>query len=50
MPYTIRQKGSQWIVVSESGRTLGTHDTKDQAIKQMVAVSLAENKKPGGEM
>lgn len=49
MPYYIRQSGSSWKVVSESGRVLGTHDTKDKAIKQMVAVSLAENKKPGGE-
>lgn len=49
MPYFIKQSGDNWNVVSDSGRVLGTHDSKDKAIRQMVAVSLAENKKPGGE-
>jgi len=49
MPYKITKRGSGWAVVTPSGKTVGTHDSKDAAVKQMVAASLNEGIKPGGE-
>lgn len=54
MPYFItdRHPGCPaWAVVKEDGELIpgGCQPTKDQAIEQMVAVSLAENLEPGGE-
>lgn len=48
MPYKIHQSGDKWTVSSDKGTVIGTHDSKDKAIKQMVAVSLREGIKPGG--
>jgi hypothetical protein len=48
MPYYISKSGSGWKVTSKSGKTLGTHDSKDKAVKQMVAASLREGIEPGG--
>ena len=39
-----------WNTVKDDGTVLGKHKTKVEAIKQMVAVSLAEKIAPGGEL
>ena len=42
MPYKIRKSGDKWAVSSDKGTVIGTHDSKDSAIRQMVAVSKKE--------
>jgi HK97 family phage prohead protease len=52
MPYYVSDKKedcSGWATVKEDGEIIGCHTTKADAIKQMIAVSLAENIEPGGE-
>ncbi len=52
MPYFITDKGKDcagWATIKSDGEVIGCHATKAAAIKQMVAVSLAEKMKPGGE-
>lgn len=52
MPYYINDQNpncSGWAVEKEDGEVIGCHTTKDRAIAQMVAVSLAENIAVGGE-
>jgi HK97 family phage prohead protease len=52
MPYFITDKAdgcSGWATVKADGEVIGCHKTKQGAVDQMVAVSLAENIKPGGE-
>lgn len=52
MPYFISQENpecSGWAVEKSDGEVLGCHKTKTDAIKQMVAVSIAEDMEPGGE-
>jgi HK97 family phage prohead protease len=52
MPYFITDKSdncSGWAVVKEDGEQLGCHQTKEDAIDQMVALSIAEDIEPGGE-
>lgn len=52
MPYYITDKSSEcsgWAVVKEDGEVLGCHDTKQSAIDQAIAVSLAEDTEFGGE-
>jgi len=41
----IKKKGSKYIVTSESGKVLGTHDTKEKAQKQLAAVEISKAKK-----
>lgn len=51
MPYYITDTSadcSGWAAVTAEGRIIGCHKTKQGAIDQMVAVSIAENMKPGG--
>ncbi len=57
MPYFISDKQSDcsgWAAVKEesdgSYTTIGCHDNKQDAIDQMVAVSIAEDMEPGGEI
>ena len=53
MPYYITDKAADceaWAVVKDDGELLACHATKDEAIAQMVAVSLAEGIEPGGEL
>ena len=53
MPYYITDKKegcSGWAVVKQNMEQLGCHETKDRAIKQMVALSVAEGIEPGGEL
>jgi HK97 family phage prohead protease len=52
MPYFITDESpdcSGWATVKEDGEVIGCHTTKQDAIDQMLAVSLAENMEPGGE-
>ena len=52
MPYFISDKNSDcsgWAVEKEDGEVIGCHTTKQGAIDQMVAVSIAEDMEPGGE-
>lgn len=52
MPYFISDQNSDcsgWAVEKEDGEVIGCHQTKQGAIDQMVAVSIAENMEPGGE-
>ncbi len=52
MPYFISDSNpdcSGWAVEKEDGEVIGCHDTKESAIDQMVAVSIAEGLEPGGE-
>jgi HK97 family phage prohead protease len=57
MPYLISDKQSDcagWATVKEeadgSYTTIGCHENKQDAIDQMVAVSIAEDMEPGGEV
>lgn len=52
MPYFITDKAegcSGWATIKEDGEVIGCHTTKQDAIDQMVAVSVAEDMEPGGE-
>jgi len=53
VPYYITDKAQDcsggWAVTKEDGEVIGCHTTKQGAIDQMVAVSIAENLEPGGE-
>jgi HK97 family phage prohead protease len=52
MPYFITDKSadcSGWATIKEDGEVIGCHQTKQDAIDQMVAVSIAEDMEPGGE-
>ena len=52
MPYFISQNTDcpDWAVVKEDNSVVSCQDSKDSAIAQMVALSLAENIEPGGEL
>jgi hypothetical protein len=52
MPYFITDSSpdcSGWATIKEDGEVIGCHENKQDAIDQMVAVSLAEEIEPGGE-
>jgi hypothetical protein len=53
MPYYIAKDrpgcDGRWAVVKESGAVVKCHETKEMAVRQMVAVSVAEGIEPGGE-
>jgi HK97 family phage prohead protease len=49
MPYFVEQAESGWVTVKDDGTVLGEHKTKQEAIDQMVAISLAEGIPVGGE-
>jgi len=52
MPYFITDKADGcegWATTKEDGEVIGCHATKQDAIDQMVAVSVAEDMAPGGE-
>ena len=50
MPYFIKQSDKGWNTIKEDGTVIGSHPTKQEAIDQMVAISIKEKMKPGGEM
>jgi len=41
---TVKPSGSQFKVVSKSGKTLGTHPTKKKAIRQLRAIEANKHK------
>jgi len=52
MPYYITDKSTDcpnWAVIKADGEVLACHDTKQSAIEQAIAVSLAEDTEFGGE-
>lgn len=53
MPYFIRKDAedckSGWATTDEKGKTITCHETKDQAIKHMVAASIGTGEEPGGD-
>lgn len=52
MPYFITDEAagcSGWATVKQDGDVMGCHGTKQAAIDQMVALSVAEGIEPGGE-
>lgn len=52
MPYFITDSAdgcNGWATVKDDGEVIGCHATKQAAIDQMVAVSIAEDMEPGGE-
>jgi HK97 family phage prohead protease len=51
MPYFISDTADcpSWAVIKEGGEVVACHDSKESAIDQMVALSLAEDIEPGGE-
>jgi len=52
MPYYVSDSNPDcggWAVEKQDGEVIGCHDTKQDAIDQMVAVSLSEGIEPGGE-
>ena len=50
MPYFIKKSDTGWNTIKEDGTIIGTHTDKQSAVDQMVAISLKEKMKPGGEM
>jgi HK97 family phage prohead protease len=52
MPYFISETTDcpGWAVVKEDNSVVSCQESKDDAIAQMVALSLAENLEPGGEL
>ena len=40
---------SGWATTDGSGKTISCHETKDQAIKHMVAASIGAGEQPGGD-
>lgn len=52
MPYFIESDNPDcagWATVKDDGEVMGCHQSKDDAIDQMVALSIAEDVEPGGE-
>jgi len=52
MPYFITDQSPDcagWATVKEDGEVIGCHTTKQDAIDQMVAISISEGIEPGGE-
>jgi hypothetical protein len=53
MPYFITDKSSNckgWATVKRDGTVIGCHTKKQDAVDQMVAISLSEKMEPGGEL
>ena len=52
MPYFVTDSSPDclgWATIKEDGEVMGCHTTKQAAIDQMVAISVAEGMEPGGE-
>jgi HK97 family phage prohead protease len=52
MPYFITDEADDcngWATIKEDGTVIGCHNSKQDAIDQMVAVSIEEDIEPGGE-
>ncbi len=43
---TIKNVGDEWVVYpKKGGKRLGTHDTKDAALKQLRAIEISKSRK-----
>ena len=40
----IAKRGDKWVVLSSDDKTLGTHDTKEEATKQLQAIEISKHK------
>ncbi|MGA1111074.1 MAG: HK97 family phage prohead protease [Ilumatobacteraceae bacterium] len=52
MPYFVTNSSAEcsgWAVVKDDGEVMGCHQTKADAVDQMIAISLEEGIEPGGE-
>ncbi len=52
MPYFITDSAADcagWATIKDDGEVIGCHTTKQDAIDQMIAVSISEDIEPGGE-
>lgn len=52
MPYFITDSAADcagWATIKDDGEVIGCHTTKQDAVDQMIAVSIAEDIEPGGE-
>jgi uncharacterized protein len=52
VPYFITDSSAEcagWATIKDDGEVIGCHESKQAAIDQMIAVSLAEGMEPGGE-
>jgi HK97 family phage prohead protease len=52
VPYFITDSAADcagWATIKDDGEVIGCHTTKQDAIDQMIAVSIAEDMEPGGE-
>lgn len=43
-----RESCSGWAVLDSEGKELSCQETKEQAVRQMVAISLSQGEEPGG--
>lgn len=43
----ISKEGDKWVVKSKSGKVLGKHDSKEDALKQLAAVEISKAKHKG---
>lgn len=41
----IRKEKGKWVVKSHDGKTLGTHPTKEKALKQLRAIEISKHKR-----
>lgn len=45
MPFGVKHEGSKWVVYNKNtGKTYGSHDTKEHAVKQLVAIEISMRK------
>jgi HK97 family phage prohead protease len=52
MPYFVTDQSADcngWATVKQDGEVIGCHNSKEDALAQMIAVSLAEGIEPGGD-
>jgi HK97 family phage prohead protease len=52
MPYFVTDQSADcngWATIKQDGEVIGCHNSKEEAIAQMIAVSLAEGIEPGGD-
>jgi len=45
----IRQRGSQWVVLSKAGKVLGTHPSKKAALAQLGAIEVSKARRGASE-
>lgn len=43
-----RESCKGWAVLDSEGKELSCQETKEQAVRQMVAISLSQGEEPGG--